>query len=171
MVALTHWVCILVFLRTAGVMATCHSVVFRRLVHLGSFSACWWHENVTTIPKGPPPSSVANYRLVSITSVLSKMFQRLRVCSSWMIYGTQWGASNHPVCLSERSGYLWCTFVSVHTLQDSLESGHKARIVQIDITEPWANHQSVLYRLCSVSIGSRFCVTILIQFLYTENNK
>ena len=24
----------------------------------------------------------------------------------WTIYGTQWCASNHPVCLSERSGYL-----------------------------------------------------------------
>ena len=25
----------------------------------------------------------------------------------------RWCASNHPVCLSERSGYLWCTFVRV----------------------------------------------------------
>ena len=33
--------------------------------------------NVTPISKGPPSSSVANYRLISITSVLSKVFQRL----------------------------------------------------------------------------------------------
>ena len=47
--------------RTADVMATRLSVVFRRLVRLGSFPACWRQANVTTIPKGPPSSSVANY--------------------------------------------------------------------------------------------------------------
>ena len=47
--------------RTADVMAPRLSVVFRRLVHLGSFPACWRQANVTPIPKGPPFSSVANY--------------------------------------------------------------------------------------------------------------
>ena len=59
--------------RTADVMA----VVFRRLVRLGSFPACWRQANVTPIPKGPPSSSVANYRPISITSVLSKVIERL----------------------------------------------------------------------------------------------
>ena len=53
------------------------SVVFRRLVRLDSFPACWRQANVTPIPKGPPSSSVANYRPISITSVLSKVFERL----------------------------------------------------------------------------------------------
>ena len=47
--------------RTADVMAPRLSVVFRRLVRLGSFPACWRRANVTPIPKGPPSSSVANY--------------------------------------------------------------------------------------------------------------
>ena len=47
--------------RTADVMAQCLSVVFLRLVHLGSFPACWRQANVTPILKGPPSSSVANY--------------------------------------------------------------------------------------------------------------
>ena len=70
--------------RTAQVLAVlssfsvlCLSVVFRWLVRLGSFPACWRQANVTPIPKGPPSSSVANYRPISITSVLSKMFQCL----------------------------------------------------------------------------------------------
>ena len=50
---------------------------------------------------GPPSSSVPNYRPISIASVLSKVFERLV-----SIYGTQWCASNHPVCLSEKSGYM-----------------------------------------------------------------
>ena len=63
--------------RTADVMAPRLSVVLRRLVHLGSFPACWRQANVTPITKGPPSSSVANYRPISITSVLSKVFEHL----------------------------------------------------------------------------------------------
>ena len=63
--------------RTADVMSPRFSVVFRRLVRLDSFPACWRQANVTPIPKGPPSSSVANYRPISITSVLSKVFERL----------------------------------------------------------------------------------------------
>ena len=59
--------------RTADVMAPRLGVVFRRLVCLGSFPACWRQANITPIPKGPPSSSVANYRPISITSVLSKV--------------------------------------------------------------------------------------------------
>ena len=62
--------------RTADVLALRLSVVFRRLVRLGSFPACWRQANVTPILKGPP-SSVANYRPISITSVLSKVFEHL----------------------------------------------------------------------------------------------
>ena len=51
--------------------------MFLRLVRLGSFPACWRQANVTPIPKGPPSSSVANYRPISITSVLSKVIERL----------------------------------------------------------------------------------------------
>ena len=40
--------------RTADVLAPHLSVVFWRLVRLGSFPACWRQANVTPIPKGPP---------------------------------------------------------------------------------------------------------------------
>ena len=41
-----------------------------------SFPPCWRQANVAPIPKGQP-SSVANYRPISIISVLSKVFERL----------------------------------------------------------------------------------------------
>ena len=47
--------------------------MLRRLVRLGSFPACWRQANVTPIPKGPPSSSVANYRAIFIISVLYKV--------------------------------------------------------------------------------------------------
>ena len=61
---------------TADDIAPRLSVVFRRLVRLGSFPPCRRQANVTPIPKGPPTSSVSNYRSISITSVLSKVFER-----------------------------------------------------------------------------------------------
>ena len=63
--------------RIADVLAPRLSVVFQRLLRLGSFPACWRQVNVTTISKGPSSSSVANYRSISITPVLSKVFEHL----------------------------------------------------------------------------------------------
>ena len=141
--------------RTADVMAPHLSAVFRRLVRLGSFPACWLQANVTPIPKSPPSSSVANYRPNSITSVLSKVFERL--------------VSVRLGRFMERSGVLPTTqfdyrkglgtcdalpFVS-HTLQSALKNGQEARIVQIDFSAAFdkVNHLGILYKLCSVGIG------------------
>ena len=63
--------------RTSDVMPLCLNVVFRRLVRLGSFPGCWRQANVTSIPKDEPSSSVANYRAIPTTSVLSKVFELL----------------------------------------------------------------------------------------------
>ena len=53
-----------------------------------------------------------------------------------------------------------------HILQSALESGHEARIVQIDFSAAFdrINHQGILYRLCSVGIGG-LVLSILTQFL------
>ena len=92
--------------RTTDLMVPSLSVVFRRLVRLGSFLACWRQANVTPIPKGSPSSSVANYRPISITSLLSKVFERLVSVRLGRFMEPRWRVSNHPVCISERSGYL-----------------------------------------------------------------
>ena len=118
--------------RTADVMDPRLSVVFRRLVRLGSFPACWRQANVTQIPKGPPSSSVINYRPISITSVLSKVFE--------LLVSVRFGR------FMERSGVLPTTQFAYrkglgtcdallcvsHTRQSALGSGQEARIVQID---------------------------------------
>ena len=117
------------FKRTADVMAPRLSVVFRGLVRLGSFPACWRQANVTPIPKGPPSSSVANYRPISITSVLSKVFERLVsvrlgrfmerdgvLPTTQFAYRKGLGTCDVLLCVS-------------NTLQSALESGQEARIV------------------------------------------
>ena len=53
-----------------------------------------------------------------------------------------------------------------HTLQNALESGQEARIVQIDFSAAFdrVNHQGILYRLSSVGIGGSV-LSVLTQFL------
>ena len=105
-----------------------------------------------------PSSSVANYTLISITSVLSKEFERLVsvrlgrfVERSGVLPTTQFayrkglGTCDALLCVS-------------HTLQSALESGQEARNVQIDFRAAFerVNHLEILYKLFSV--GSVFCV-------------
>ena len=136
-------------------MAPRLSVVFRRLVRLGSFPACWRQANVTPIRKGPSSSSVANYRLISITSVLSKVFERLVLVRlgrfmerSGVLPTTQF---------AYRKGLGTCdAFLCVsHTLQSALQNWQEARIIQIDFSAAFdrVNHQGIMYKLCSVGIG------------------
>ena len=157
--------------RTADVMAPSLSVVFRRLVRLGSFPACWRQANVAPIPKGPPSSSIANYRPISITSVLSKVFERL--------------VSVRLGRFMERSGVLRITQLAYrslgtcdallgvsHTLQSALESGQEARIVHIDFSAAFdrVKNLGILYKLCSVGVGGSV-LSILTQFLSNRSQQ
>ena len=53
-----------------------------------------------------------------------------------------------------------------HTLQNALESGYEARMVQIDFSTAVdrVNHLGILYKLCSVGIGGSV-LSLLTQFL------
>ena len=109
------------------------SEVFLRLVRQGSFSACLRQANVNAIPKGPSSSSVANYRLISITTLLSNSFECLVLVrlgrfmeSSVVLPPTQFAywKGMHGTCDA-----LFCVS---HTLQSALENCQDPRIVQID---------------------------------------
>ena len=147
-------------------MAPRLSVVLRLLVCLGSFQACWREANVTLIPKGPLSPSVHNCWPISIILVLSKVFEGLvSVCLGWFMecsgvlpttqlaYWKGLGTCDALLCMS-------------HTLQGALESGQKARIVQIDFGAAFdrVNHQGILCKLCPVFIGGSV-LSILTQFL------
>ena len=80
----------------------------------------------------------------------------------------------------ERSGVLPTTHFAYHkclgtcdallcllnTLQSALGSGQEARVVQFDFSRTFdrANHQGILYKLCSVGISGSV-LSILTQFL------
>ena len=116
--------------------------------------------DVTSITKVQSSPSVANYRPIPVTPVFSEAIKRL--------------VSVRLRRFIERSGVLpttqfayWkrlCTcdvllHVS-HTLQSAFASWYEARAVQIDLSAACdrVNHQGILYKLCSVSIGCPVCI-------------
>ena len=120
-VLLVLWPSVLVY----SVSAACPSWLFPGLLETG---------NVTQILKGPPSSSVANYRPISITTVLAKVFEPLASVRlgrfmerSCVLPTTQFA---YPKGLGTRDELL-CTS---HTLQSALESRQEAMIVQIDFS-------------------------------------
>ena len=147
--------------RTADVMALSLSVVFRQLVRLGSFWACWRQVNVTPIPKGPPSPSVYNYLVISITLVLFKAFQRLvSVCLGRFM---ECSGVLPPTQFAYRKGLGTCDapFCVSPTLQSALESGQEPRIVQMISVQPLIGST-----IRAFSIGSALWVLEVLCCLY-----
>ena len=61
----------------ADIVAPKLSVIFRRLIRSGSFAVCWRSANVAAVPKGPPSIEKENYRQITLTPILSKVFEML----------------------------------------------------------------------------------------------
>ena len=159
--------------RTDDVMAPRLSVVFSpAIVRLGSIPACKRHANVTQIPKGPPSSSVANYRPIFITSVMSKVFERLVSVRLGRFMECSGVLPTKQVAYQTGLGTCDAFLCVAHPLQSALESGQDSRIVQIDFIADFdrVNHQGILYRLCSVGIGGSV-LSILTQLLRQKLNR
>ena len=84
--------------------------------------------------KGSPSSSAANYRPISITSALSKVFERM--ASVRLARFIEPSGVLPPTQFACRKGlYTFGALLRVsHTRQSALESGQEARIVQIDFS-------------------------------------
>ena len=71
------------------------SIIFCRLIRVGSFPEGWRSANLTAIPKGAPSPDRENYRHIAITNVLSKAYEKLdfhKLSSFFEKYGLLPGA-------------------------------------------------------------------------------
>ena len=113
-----------------------------------------------------PSSSVANFRPISKTPVLSKVFERL-VAGRLRRFMEHCGVLP-TTQFAYRKGLGTCDALLCvsHTLQSALESGQEARIMQIDFSAAFDRviHQGILYRLSSLGIGGSV-LSVLTQFL------
>ena len=154
--------------RTADVLVPRFSVVFLRLVRLGSFLDCSRQANDTPIPKVPPFSSIDNYRPISRTSLLSKVFERLVSVSLGRLMERSGVLPTTQFAYRKGLGTCEALLCVSHTLESALDGGQEARIVQIDFCTALdrVNHQGILYKNFvpnSVGIGSSV-LSILTQF-------
>ena len=143
------------------------AAIFRILIRRGSFPECWRSANVTPIPKGSSPSIYpSEYRPISITPVLSKIFERLlaKRLTSFL---------NHYNILPDRQfgfrrglGTSDALLFICHNLQHSLDAGHEARVISLDFSSAFdrVNHKSLLFKIRNLGIGDRF-LDILTDFL------
>ena len=123
---------------------------------------------MTLIPQGPPSSSVANYRQISITSVLSKVFEclvsfrlrRFMECSGVL----------PTTKFAYRKGLGTCEAVLsvLYTAKCIREWAGWYRIVKIDCSAAFdmVDHRGILYRLCILGIG---CSVLFKLTLFLSN--
>ena len=68
----------LFFIKTANYLVPKISTALRKLVRIGGFSMCWRVSNITSVPKpGSANSCPSDYHPITITPVLSKVFEHL----------------------------------------------------------------------------------------------
>ena len=147
--------------------------MFRWLIRLGSFPACWRWENVNPIPKGPQSSSVeiGSTDPISITSVLS-MFECLVSVPLGQFMERSGVLPTTQFAYQKGLGTCDALLSMSHTPQSALESGQESRIVQIDFCAAFdrVNNLGIPYKLCSVGTGGSV-LYILTQFLSNRSQK
>ena len=122
--------------KIADINAQKLGIIFRMLIHLGSFPESWRSANVTAIPKGAPSPDTENYRPILITPILSKVNEKL-VSHKLPGFCRKYGLL--PAAQFAYIKGLGCThaLLSVsHHLQQSLDAGMESYIVQVDFVQP-----------------------------------
>ena len=59
----------------ADIIAPKLSIIFFELIRRGSYPQCWQSTNATVISTGGPSPDMENYRRISLTSILSKVYK------------------------------------------------------------------------------------------------
>ena len=150
----------------AGPFSPKFAKVLRILLRRGLFPECWREANITSTPKGAPSSVVTEYRPISITPVLSKVYEKVISCRM-MSHLIQ--EDVFPGCqFAYRSGRGTCDLLLTlgHVFQSSLDRAAEVRVVQLDFSAAFdrVNHSGLIYKLKSVGVGHPV-LSVLEQFL------
>ena len=157
----------------ASILAPKLAILFRLLIRAGKFPLCWRTANVTAVPKGASPSHLASeYRPISITPVISKIFEKLLarrlnrfISENDLLPSTQFGF---------RKGFGTCDALTylVHNIQSNLDTSSETRLVSLDFSSAFdrVNHKALLYKLRAMGIGGLFYF-ILNEFLSNRKQR
>ena len=163
----------LFFIKTADFLAPKISVIFRKLARNGLFSLFWRAGDITSISKsGTPGSCPSDYRPISITPILSKLFERL-LAKRLNNY-----AENNNLFPCQQFGFRKglgacdAALTISNKVQKALDAGSEARMVGLDFSAAFdrVNHKALIHKLKLLGIGGQF-LNILIEFLSNRKQR
>ena len=156
----------LLFKQCANIIAPKLSALFRILVRKGSFPIEWRNANITPIPKGPLSSNPSDYRPISITPVLSKVFEKLIACRLSKYLETSGLISSQQFAYRKGLGTCDALLTVNEICQKALDAGHEVRLIAIDFSAAFdrVNHAGIIFKLQEVGIGGTM-LDILREYL------
>ena len=163
----------LFFVRMADFLAPKISTIFRKLSKAGQFSICWRTGNISPVPKGSSASSCpSEYRPISITPVLSKVYERLLAKRLYEY------AESHDILpnlqFGFRKGLGACDALLTisNFVQKALDLGQEVRMIGLDFSAAFdrVNHNALLYKLRQLGVGGPF-FNILLEFLSNRTQR
>ena len=143
------------FRKTASVLAPKLSCLFRRLLRGGELPLEWRIADVTPIPKGPLSVLVSNYRPISITQVLSKVFERLIALRFGRSLERSGVLPSHQYSYRKRLGTCDALYDIIYDGQLELTRGGELAIALIDFSAAFdrVNHGGLVFKLREAGVG------------------
>ena len=136
------------------------------MLQRGSFPLCWRVAHVTPVPKSPNSPFVKEYRPISITPILSKVYEKLVASRLGRFFESAGVLPNNQYGFRKGLGTTDALLHVSHTLQRALDGGSEAKLVQIDFSAAFdkVNHEGLLFKLRSVGVGGAV-FSVISQFL------
>ena len=157
--------------RNRTILAPKLSVIFRILLRTGEFPATWRMANVTPIPKTSPPSIFPeNYRPISITPCISKLYERL-ICARLTKYVEASSLlPNGQFAYRKGLGSCDALLSMVGSIQSNLDQGLESFAVSLDFSAAFdrVRHAALIYRLQLIGVGGPF-LEIIENFLSSRS--
>ena len=122
--------------------------ICRTVFSLGR-AVCWWSVRITAIPKSASSSDRENYQPISITYILSNVFEKLvshklsNFCQRYVFLPVK------QIAYIGKSGLHWCTAYHISPPTEALDAGMEYFIVQLDFSAAFSrvSHSGFLFKL------------------------
>ena len=112
------------------------------------------------VPRAPPSSSVANNIKISLTTILSKVFERLVSVRLGRFMECRGVLPTTQFAYRKGLGTCDANLCVAHTLQSALEMGQEVRMVQIDFRADFdrVTYQEILFKLALWGLEVQSCL-------------
>ena len=156
----------LFFVKAATYLAPKISTVLCKLVRIRGFNMCWRVGNITPVPKsGSSNSCPSDYRPITITPVLSKIFERLLIKYLDNFAEKRNLFPNFSLVVCKGLGTCDALLTITSFVQKASVFGCKVRMVGLDFSAAFdcVNHKALIFKLRQLGAVSPF-LGILTEF-------